>query len=48
MKRDAARALGGGVGLADEVPLDEQIADNEGEYERGYAAWEAGQRALAS
>jgi len=28
--------------------IDEQIADNEAEYERGYAAWEAGQRALAS
>jgi len=28
--------------------IDEQIADNETEYERGYAAWEAGQRALAS
>jgi uncharacterized protein (DUF433 family) len=28
--------------------IDEQIADNEAEYERGHAAWEAGQRALAS
>ncbi len=28
--------------------IDEQIADNEAEYERGYAAWKAGQRALAS
>jgi uncharacterized protein (DUF433 family) len=28
--------------------IDEQIADNEAEYERGYAAWEAGKRALAS
>ena len=28
--------------------IDEQIVDNEAEYERGHAAWEAGQRALAS
>ncbi len=26
--------------------IDAQIADNEAEWERGYAAWEAGQRAL--
>jgi uncharacterized protein (DUF433 family) len=28
--------------------IDEQIALNRAEWERGYAAWEAGQRALAS
>jgi uncharacterized protein (DUF433 family) len=28
--------------------IDEEIALNQAEWERGYAAWEAGQRALAS
>jgi hypothetical protein len=28
--------------------IDAQIADNEAEWERGYAAWEAGQRALGA
>ena len=54
---EAAAYLGIPVGLVEAAvsyygeyseEIDEQIADNEAEYERGYAAWEAGQRALAS
>lgn len=54
---ESASYLGIPLGLAEAAvnyygeyrdEIDEQIADNEAEYERGYAAWEAGQRALAS
>jgi hypothetical protein len=54
---ETASYLGISVGLVEAAvnyygeysdEIDEQIADNEAEYERGYAAWEAGQRALAS